>query len=104
MYNVAMHAQQILGATILSVSLSETNDEGITYPVATAMSSSNLLASADEDPLWIFLQQIKECLSSALGDETGLWATVDSSDGVDGGWGGAGQTGPTERSEDECSG
>ena len=100
MYNVAMHAQQILGATILSVSLSETAEDGVTYPLATAMSSSNLLASADEDPLWIFLQQIKDCLSRALGDETGLWFQHLESDGLDGGWRGAGNPGQPEQSED----
>lgn len=100
MYNVSMHAQQILGATILAVSLTETNEQGLTYPLATSMSSSNLLASADEDPLWIFLQQIRDCLSRALGDETGLWFQYLESDGVDGGWRGAGQTDQPERSED----
>jgi len=91
MYNVAMHAQQILGATILSVSLTETSDDGFTYPLATAMSSSNLLASADEDTLWIFLEQVRDCLSRALGSETGLWHQHVESDGLDGGWRGARQ-------------
>lgn len=101
MYNVSMHAQQILGATILAVSLTETNEEGLTYPLATAMSSSNMLASVDEDPLWIFLQQIKDCLSRSLGDDTGLWFQYLESDGVDGGRRGAGHPGQTERSEDD---
>jgi hypothetical protein len=100
MYNCAMHAQQILGATIVSVSLSETNEQNLTYPLASAMSSSNLLASADEDPLWIFLQQIKDCLSRALGDETGLWFQYQESAAMDGGWRGAGNPGQPERSED----
>lgn len=101
MYNVAMHAQQILGATILSVSLSETTEQGITYPLATAMSSSNLLASADEDALWIFLQQIRDCLSRALGEDTGLWFQLNESDEVDGGWGGARPSEQPEQSEDD---
>ena len=103
MYNVAIHGQQILSATLLSVSLSETNDDGITYTVATAMSSSNLLASADEDPLWVFLEQIKDCLSRALGDQTGLWFQHQESAAMDGGWRGAGSPGQTERSEDDSS-
>ena len=90
MYNAAIHCQQVLGATIVAVSLTETTEEGITYPVATSMSSSNLLESADEDPLWIFLQQIQDSLSRALGGSTGLWFQHLESDGVDGGWGGAG--------------
>ena len=101
MYNVAMHAQQILGATILSVSLTETDEEGITYPLASSMSSSNLLASADEDPLWVFLQQIQDCLSRAMGADTGLWFQYQESGGLDGGWWGAGSSGQTERSEDD---
>lgn len=101
MYNVSMHAQQILGATILAVSLTETNEEGLTYPLATAMSSSNLLASADEDELWIFLQQIRDCLSRSLGDDTGLWFQYQESAAMDGGWRGAGDPGQTERSEDD---
>ena len=91
MYNLAMHAQEVLGATVLTVSLSETNDDEMTYTVATAASSSNLLASADEDPLWIFLQQVTDCLSRALGAETGLWFQHGESDGIDGGWRGAGE-------------
>jgi hypothetical protein len=101
MYNVSMHAQQILGATILAVSLTETNEQGLTYPLATSMSSSNLLSSADEDPLWIFLQQIKDCLSRALGDDEGLWFQHLESAAMDGGWRGAGNPGQTERSEDD---
>ena len=102
MYNMSIHSQQVLGATITAVSLSETDDEGITYTLATSMASSNLLASADEDPLWVFFQQIKDCLSRALGDETGLWFQHIESDGVDGGWRGAGNPGQPERSEDQC--
>jgi hypothetical protein len=101
MYNVSMHAQQILGATILAVSLTETTDGGITYPLATAMSSSNLLSSADEDELWIFLQQIRDCLSRALGDETGLWFQLNESAEVDGGWRGAGSSGSSSDSEND---
>lgn len=102
MYNLTIHAQQILGATISAVSLTETNEQNLSYPIATAMSSSNILAGVDEDPLWIFLQQIKDCLSRALGDETGLWFQYLESDGVDGGWRGAGNPGQPERSEDQC--
>lgn len=102
MYNVAIHAQQVLGATVCYISLSETLDSGITYPLATAVSSSNLLASAEEDPLWIFTQQVAEAVSRALSTSQdtpgGLWRFAD---GVDGGWGGAGQAGRPERSEDD---
>ena len=102
MYNVAIHAQQVLGATICYVSLSETSDDGITYPTATAVSSSNLLSSADEDPLWIFLQQIRDALSRALADdEPGVWWQVNESAAMDGGWRGAGSPGQPERSEDD---
>lgn len=90
MYNLTVHSQQVLGATICAVSLSETNEDGVTYTVATAMSSSNLLSGVDEDPLYIFLEQIKDCLSRALGSETGLWFQHIESDGMDGGWRGAG--------------
>lgn len=100
MYNIAIHAQQVLGATLLSVSLSETPEEGITYTVATAMSSSNLLASADEDPLYVFIEQIKDCLSRALGGESGIWFQHLESGGLDGGWRGAGSPGQPEQSED----
>lgn len=100
MYNLTVHSQQVLGATICAVSLSETNEDGITYTVATAMSSSNLLADVDEDPLYIFLEQIKDCLSRALGSETGLWFQHLESDVLDGGWRGAGSPGQPERSED----
>lgn len=101
MYNVAIHAQQVLGATILSVSLSETKDDGITYPLAVAMSSSNLLESADEDPLWIFIEQVRDAVSRALstGDERPIWDSL-IRDGVDGGWRGAGSSDGSERSED----
>jgi len=102
MYNITVHAQQILGASLCAVSLTETSDEGFTYPLATAMSSSNLLASADEDPLWLFLEQVKDCLSRALGSDSGLWSQVSESAAMDGGWGGAGSPGQPERSEDEC--
>ena len=101
MYTLAIHVNQVLSAAVLSVSLSETSDQGITYPLATSTSSSNLLASADEDPLWIFLQQTREALSMALGDETGLWFQIEERDGVDGGWRGAGSPGQPERSEDD---
>lgn len=101
MYNVSIHAQQILGATICAVSLTETDEQGLTYSLASAMSSSNLLASADEDPLWIFLQQVKDALSRALGDETGLWFQHLESAAMDGGWRGAGSPGQPERSEDD---
>lgn len=101
MYNISMHGQQVLGATIVSVSLSETNDEGITYPLATAMSSSNLLASADEDPLWVFIEQVRDAVSSALSSsgETPIWDYL-VRDRLDGGWRGAGKTDGSERSED----
>jgi hypothetical protein len=101
MYNMTVHAQQVLGASLCAVSLTETDDQGFTYPIATAMSSSNLLASAEEDPLWVFLQQIRDALSRALGDETGLWFQVQESAAMDGGWRGAGNPGQTERSEDD---
>lgn len=101
MYNVAMHAQQILGATMLSVSLSETNEEMITYPLASAMSSSDLLASSGEDPLWIFIEQVRDCLSRALGPQGELHRSAIERDRVDGGWGGAGQTEQPEQSEDD---
>jgi len=103
MYNAAIHCQQVLGSTICSVSLSETTDELSTYTLATAMSSSNLLASADEDELWIFLQQIRDCLSRALGDESGLWSQVIETDVLDGGWGGARPSGQPEQSEDDSA-
>ena len=100
MYNAAIHCQQVLGSTLVSVSLSETNDDGMTYPLATAMSSSDLLASSGEDPLWVFIQQIQDALSSALGDQTGVWRNSIDRDRVDGGWGGAGHPEQPERSED----
>lgn len=100
MYNLAMHAQQVLGATIISISISETTDEGITYPLATAMSSSDLLSSSGEDPLWVFIEQVRDCLSRALGQQGDLWRKSIDRDRVDGGWGGAGQTEQPEQSED----
>ena len=100
MYNASIHAQQVLGATILAFSLTETTEEGISYPVATAMSSSDLLSSADEDPLWVFLEQIKESLSRVLGDSQNIYRQAIEHDRIDGGWGGAGQTGQPEQSED----
>lgn len=93
MYTLAIHCQQVMSATVLSVSLSETSDDGSTYTVATATSSSDLLASADEDPYWIFLQQVSACLSSALGDQMRPFRTTDFHDRMDGGWGGAGESG-----------
>jgi hypothetical protein len=101
MYNAAIHAQQVLGATILSVSISETTDDGITYPLASAMSSTDLLASSDEDPLWVFLEQVRDCLSRALGQGGDLWRSSIERDRVDGGWGGAGHPEGPERSEDD---
>jgi hypothetical protein len=100
MYTAAIHVQQVLGASMLSVSLSETTEEGITYPLASAMSSSDLLHSSDEDPLWIFIEQVRDCLSRALGAENGLWRSAIDRDRVDGGWGRAGPTEQPERSED----
>ena len=102
MYTLAIHANQVLSATVLSLSLSETDDDGFTYLIATASSSSNLLASAEEDPLWVFLEQVKDALSRALDGETGLWFQHQESDGVDGGRRGAGNPGQPERSEDRC--
>jgi len=102
MYNISIHVQQVLGAAVASISLTETNEDGVTYTLATAASSSNLLSSADEDPLWIFLQQIQDCMSRALGDETGLWFQHSESAAMDGGWRGAGSPGQPERSEDQC--
>lgn len=101
MYNVSMHAQQVLGATLLSVSLSETLEDGVTYTLATAMSSSNVLGSADEDPLWIFIEQVKDCLSRALSPgDSSLWWQVEESAAMDGGRWGAGNPEQPEQSED----
>ena len=101
MYTLTVHCQQVMTSAVCYVSLTETDEDGSTYPLASASSSSNLLASADEDPLWVFLQQIKDSLSRALGDDTGLWFQIEESDAMDGGWRGAGRTGQTERSEDD---
>ncbi|MCZ6914751.1 MAG: hypothetical protein O7C59_10080 [Rickettsia endosymbiont of Ixodes persulcatus] len=102
MYNMAVHAQQVLGSTLVAVSISETNDDGMTYPLATAMSSSDSVASCGEDPLWIFLQQVRDALSIALNDEQSIYRQAIKHDRVDGGWGGAGQAEGPEQSEDEC--
>lgn len=101
MYTIAAHAQQVLGATMLSISISETNEDQITYPLASAMSSSDLLHSSGEDPLWVFIEQVRDCLSSALGPQGSLFRSAIERDRVDGGWGGAGQTGQPEQSEDD---
>ena len=90
MYNAAIHCQQIMGGTYVSVSLTETDEEFRTYPLASASSSSDVLASSGEDPLWIFIQQVRDALSIALGDSTGVWRSSIDRDRVDGGWGGAG--------------
>ena len=100
MYTMAIHAQQVMTATVVSFSLSETPDDGRTYTLATSASSSNLLAGVDEDPLWIFFEQIKQCLSRVLEDEVPTWSTPVERDGLDGGWRGAGNPGQPERSED----
>lgn len=91
MYNAAFHCHQVLDVTNVSISLSETTDEGITYPLAAATSSSVILASSGEDPLWIFIQQITDAVSRALGDGSGLWRSSIDRDRIDGGWRGAGQ-------------
>lgn len=101
MYTAAIHVQQVLGASMLSVSLSETTEDGITYPLASAMSSSDLYHASSEDPLWVFIEQVRDCLSRALGPENGVWRAAIERDRVDGGWGGAGQQGQPERSEDD---
>lgn len=101
MYNLAVHAQQVLGATMLSVSISETDEQQFTYPLASSMSSSDLLASSGEDPLWVFIEQVRDCLSRALGSGGDLWRSAIERDRVDGGWGGAGQMGQPEQSEDD---
>lgn len=104
MYNVAIHCNQVLGATVCYVSLSETTDDGISYPLASAVSSSNLLASADEDPLWILIQQVRDCVSRALSTDEpqAIWEYL-IRDGVDGGWRGAGQTeGPSDSEDDRA--
>lgn len=103
MYNAALHAVQVGAGTMLSVSISETDELGNTYHLASTTSSSHLLASADEDPLWIFLQQVRDCLSIAMGDDQRLYRRSIEHDRIDGGWGGAGQTERPERSEDQCS-
>lgn len=104
MYNISVHAQQVLGATVAYVSWTETSDEGITYPIATSVSSSNLHSQADEDPAWIFLEQIRDALSRVFQSSgEGLWFQVTESGGIDGGWGGAGQTRRPERSEDDSA-
>lgn len=101
MYTAAIHVQQVLGAAMLSVSLSETTDDGITYQLATALSSSDVYHDSNEDPLWVFIEQVRDCLSRALGSENGLWRSAIERDRVDGGWGGAGQEERPERSEDD---
>jgi hypothetical protein len=102
MYHLNVHAEQVLTATICYVSLCETNDDGVSYTIATAVSSSNLHAQADEDPVWVFCEQVRDALSRALSTgDGGVWWQLRESDGVDGGWGGAGQTRLTERSEDD---
>lgn len=103
MYTMAIHAQQVLSVTMVSVSLNETDDQGSSYLIATAMASSDLLASADEDPLWIFVEQIQDCLSRVLSSPpTRSSARVRADDGLDGGWRGAGNPGQPEQSEDQC--
>lgn len=104
MYNLTVQAQQVLQATICYISLSETSDDGVTYTIATSVSSSNLFAAADEDPVWVFCEQVRDALSRALstGDGGVLWQ-VRESDGLDGGWRGARQTERPERSEDDSA-
>lgn len=104
MYTMAIHVNQVMGVTVLAVSLTETNDDGSAYLISTAHASSDLLASADEDPLWIFFEQTNDCLSRVLSaGRPGPGAGVRPNDGLDGGWRGAGNQGQPERSEDRCS-
>lgn len=102
MYNLTVHAQQVLSATICYVSLSETLDDESTYLLASAVSSSNLHSSSEEDPVWVLCEQVLDALSRALStDDGGVYWRVHNRDGIDGGWGGAGQTEQAERSEDD---
>ena len=99
MYNITVHCQQVLSATVCYVSLSETTDDGSSYTIATAVASSNLHAHADEDPVWVVCEQVRDALSRALSsDDGGVWWQLQERDAVDGGWGGAGQTG-TDRTK-----
>lgn len=102
MYNISIHCQQVLGATVCYVSLSETPDDGSTSQIATSVSSSNLFHDLDEDPVWIFVQQVSDAVSRALSTEDAgvLWQLAESA-GLDGGWRGAGNPGQPERSEDQ---
>lgn len=102
MYTIAMHATSVMGTTVLSVSVGETTEDGLHTPLARAVSSSNLLASADEDPLWIFCEQVRDAVSRALSttDERPIWDAL-VRDGIDGGWRGAGQADGPSVSEDD---
>lgn len=102
MYNISVQIQQHLTTALAVVSLSETDEQGRTTPLATAVTTSKKNHAEQEDSLHTFCEQAVECVVKALSTSGGrVWAEHQKHGRVDGGWGGAGESGQPERSEDE---
>lgn len=67
MYNISVHGQQALSFTLLSVSVTETDDMGTTQVLFTVQDAAGD-RSPDYEPgsLEEFLEQVVVCLSRAL--------------------------------------
>lgn len=76
MYNLTVHAQQTVFGTVVTMSLSETDDSGGTSHLASCSHTSTDCQDLPEDPLWIFLEQVHsgfvKCLSRGEGR---VWST-----------------------------
>lgn len=94
MYNTSIQAQQTLFGTVVTVSLSETTDDGVTEHLMSQTVVSTEMQGVEEDPLWIHLEQVLDGVVKGLSTpQDRVWPDPDKGDVLDGGWGGAGESG-----------
>lgn len=75
MYSISIQSQQTLTVAMIIVSISETDDDGSTHHLATAVTHSTLQLDSDQGDLHQFTEQTIDGVVKALSTRGGkVWA------------------------------